>query len=182
MNLPPLKWVPSPNFSARRTPVDLVVLHDCQGSYGGSINWFANPQSQVSAHIVLKDDGSEATQMVSFDSKAWHAVAFNSRSIGIEMAGFAERGFPDAEWQRAATIVAYLLHAFHIPCQWAHQGVGPGFTSHFDLGKAGGGHSDPTTDAKVWAAFVKRVETAYAVPAAAVQWGRGLPTHLPTHS
>lgn len=163
LTLPPLKWVPSPNFSKRTAQIDLVVLHDCEGSYAGSINWFSQKQSQVSAHLVLKDDGSECTQMVDFANKAWHAVAFNSRSIGLEMAGFAKKGFAESEWQEAADIVAYLLHKFNIPCQWAKGGVGPGFTSHFDLGKKGGGHSDPTTDPKVWDAFVKRVQKSYAL-------------------
>ena len=61
--LPKLKFVQSPNFSNRSVPVDLIVVHDCEGSYAGSVSWFSQAQSQVSAHYVLKEDGSEATQM-----------------------------------------------------------------------------------------------------------------------
>lgn len=167
--LPPLKHVASPNFSSRNgTKVDLIVVHDCEGSYDGSINWFASPKSEVSAHIVLRGDGGEATQMVDFGSKAWHVVAFNSRSIGVEMAGYAGKGYGDPEWQAAANIVAYLLHHFAIPCRWAQHGTGAGFCSHFDLGTAGGGHRDPTTDSAIWAKFVSMVAAAYGdgVPAA----------------
>ena len=63
--LPALLWKPSPNFSNRRgTRVDLIVLHDCEGGYEGSIEWFAMSRSNVSAHLVVREDGNEATQMV----------------------------------------------------------------------------------------------------------------------
>jgi hypothetical protein len=39
--LPAVLWKPSPNFSSRcGTRVDLIVLHDCEGGYEGSIQWF----------------------------------------------------------------------------------------------------------------------------------------------
>ena len=162
MPLPPLKWRASPNFGARHgARVDLLVLHDTEGSYEGAVSWFAQERSKVSAHFVIKEDGSEATQMVDIADKAWHACAFNSRSIGFEMAGLAAKGFDAAEWQAAANIIAFHLHHLQIPCKWARGGVGPGFCSHYDLGKAGGGHSDPTTDSKVWAHFVALVKDAY---------------------
>lgn len=159
--LPKLHWIASPNFSKRSVPVDLIVVHDTEGGYSGAISWFAQKQSQVSAHFVLREDGAEAVQMVHLDDKAWHAKAFNSRSIGIEMAGFASKGFSSAEWQAAANVVAWLLKEFDLPAQWSKGGNGPGFTSHFDLGAAGGGHKDPTTDSAKWQAFVKLVQ---AVP------------------
>ncbi len=161
ITLPKLHWVASPNFSSRTAPVDLIVVHDTEGGFAGAVSWFSQKQSQVSAHFVLKEDGTEAVQMVHLDDKAWHAVSFNSRSIGIEMAGWASKGFSDAEWQAAANIVAWLLKEYNLPAQWAHKGAGPGFTSHFDLGVAGGGHKDPTTDTAKWQAFVDRVK---AVP------------------
>jgi|GEM_PF-6081676 len=166
LTLPPLKHVPSPNFSSRNgRKVDLIVLHDCEGSYAGSINWFAQKTSQVSAHLVLREDGGEVTQMVDFANKAWHAVDFNSRSIGVEMAGFAAKGFEAREWQEAADIVAFLLHKYGLPCRWAEHGQGAGFCSHFDLGKAGGGHRDPTTDSAVWTHFCGLVAASYALTA-----------------
>jgi hypothetical protein len=176
LTLPPLKYVTSPNFSDRSGHgIDLIVVHDCEGSYAGSINWFTKPESKVSAHLVLREDGGEVTQMVDFNKKAWHAVAFNSRSIGLEMAGFAAKGFDAREWQEAADIVAFLLHKFKIPCQWARGGQGPGFCSHFDLGQAGGGHRDPTTDGPTWAAFVEKVKASYALEAPA-DWASAVGT------
>ncbi len=161
MSLPPLKWRASPNFSSRSARVDLLVVHDTEGSYEGSINWFSEKVSNVSAHFVIKEDGSEVTQMVDLADKAWHCCAFNSRSVGFEMAGIAAKGFGAPEWDAVANIVAFHLHHLQIPNKWSRGGVGPGFCSHHDLGKAGGGHNDPTVDPKVWANFVELVGVAY---------------------
>lgn len=162
ISLPRLHWISSPNFSARSAPVDLIVVHDTQGGYTGAISWFSQKASNVSAHFVLREDGAEAVQMIHLDKKAWHCKAFNSRSIGVEMAGYTEKGFADAEWQAEAVIVAWLLKEFNIPAQWAKGGVGPGFCTHHDLGAAGGGHVDPVAvGSDKWLQFVARVK---AVP------------------
>lgn len=169
MILPALKTQWSPNHKARNTRLDLLVLHDCQGGYSGSINTFLVPESKtknpVSAHLVLKEDGSEATQMVKFSEEAWHARSFNARSIGLEMAGFAEKGYGETEWQAAANILAYLAFRFNIPVVAVkpdHNGhVASGICRHFDLGRAGGNHTDPTTDNTIWNGFMQRVEKAY---------------------
>ena len=167
--LPRLNFTASPNYSSRGGQrVRLVVAHDCEGSYAGSINWFAQTRSQVSAHLVLSEDGTQATQMVAWANKAWHACAFNPFSEGIEAAGYAAKGFGAPQWDALAAIVAYRLHVSGLPCRWAEKGVGEGFCSHYDLGQAGGGHRDPTTDPAVWQAFVRRVEAAYARPQPAV--------------
>jgi hypothetical protein len=165
VTLPILKQVPSPNYSERSPPtIDLVIIHDCEGSYYGSIAVFSqeNGGRSVSAHLVLNDDGSECTQMVPFAKKAWHVCNLNSRSIGVEMAGFKAKGFSAAELNTDAEIVAWLLKKFNIPCQDAQGGARPGFTSHYACGAAGGGHTDPTTDPAVWAGYVARVQAAYA--------------------
>jgi N-acetyl-anhydromuramyl-L-alanine amidase AmpD len=163
LGLPPLKFVASPNFSGRGgARVDLVVVHDTEGAYAGAVAWFAQRVSQVSAHFVLREDGAEATQMVDLAKNAWHVCAFNRRSVGLEMAGKESAGFSDACWLASARIVAYLLHHLQIPCRFAEGGVGPGFCRHYDLGQAGGGHDDPTTDATKWAWFRGLVEAEYA--------------------
>lgn len=172
--LPPLSWVPSPNYSerARGTTLDLIVVHDTEGGYGSAVSWFANRHSQVSAHIVLKEDGTQATQMVPYSLKAWHCAAFNSRSIGLEMAGFAKAGYGEHEWAVAARIVGFLLHRFKIPAQWSHGGEGPGFCRHYDLGAQGGNHTDPTTDDAVWGGFVERVQAEVKRGGFLRSWGR----------
>lgn len=165
LQLPPLNWQTSPNFSSRGgSKVRLFVLHDCEGSYNGSIGWFAQTRSKVSAHTVLSADGQRATQMVDWRNKAWHACNANPYSESLEMEGFAKNGFSSQQWLAAAAIVAYRLKVNGIPPVWAVAGIGTGFCSHYDLGAFGGGHSDPTTDHSTWLAFVRMVQDAYALP------------------
>ena len=87
-------------------------------------------------------------------------------SDSLELEGFEKDGFADAELDAAAAIVAWGLHRRGLPCRWAEHGEGEGFCSHYDLGPAGGGHFDITTDRAVWLAFAARVEAAYAFGAA----------------
>jgi N-acetyl-anhydromuramyl-L-alanine amidase AmpD len=172
--LPPLVWKRSPNQSVRDHGVkaDLIVVHDTEGGYDGAVSWFANSHSEVSAHIVLREDGGEATQMVAYSRKAWHAADFNSRSIGLEMAGFAKKGYGKAEWAVAARVVAFLLHEHGLPARWAKKGTGHGFCRHYDLGKAGGGHNDPTTDDAVWGKFVRQVQAELKRGGFRPEWGK----------
>ena len=161
--LPPLKWLSSPNYSSRGgQKVRLLVTHSCEGSYLGSCNWFSQARSQVSAHLVLKEDGSEATQMVAWGNKAWACCAFNAVSESIEMAGYENRGFSDAALNALANIVAYRLHINGLTPRFAEKGIGEGFCRHLDLGAAGGGHIDWTLSDDVWNAFVGRVQHVYS--------------------
>ena len=157
-----MAFCPSPNYSSRGgAKVRLVVVHDCEGSEQGAISWFAQARSRVSAQAVLSADGKRMTRMVDWQNKAWHACNFNPVSDGIEMAGFAAKGFDAPEWQAMANVVAWRLKARGLPPTWAQRGEGAGFCSHHDLGAAGGGHYDPTTDSAVWAHFVGLVQAAY---------------------
>lgn len=168
--LPELKQVPSPNYSDRHgSPVNLIVLHDTEGGYEGSVSWFKNPHSQVSAHVVVKEDGSEATQMVPYSKKAWHCAAFNSRSIGIELAGYFNHE-SDKQLRVAARIVAFFLHKYKLPAHAVGQS-GAGYTRHRDLGAAGGGHHDPFDDA-VWKKFQGYVSEEFKRGGFRPSWGR----------
>ena len=71
----------------------LLILHyTADQSAAGTINWFQSPQSKVSAHLVVDQEGA-ITQMVPFNRRAAHAGASrwrgkegcNAFSIGIEM-------------------------------------------------------------------------------------------------
>lgn len=160
--LPTLLWKPSPNFSScRGARVDLIVLHDCEGGYEGSVQWFAMSRSNVSAHLLVREDGDQATQMVDLADNAWHACAFNRRSVGVEMGGFANRGFGAPLLGTAARISAYFCHHLQIPVRHARAGVGPGIASHHDLGAAGGGHHDPSDDPAFIEKFVQMVDDEY---------------------
>ena len=95
----PAAWVPahsatSPSPTGRSSHnINYVVIHTTQGSYNGTISWFQNPASQVSAHYVVKSSDGAVTQMVREKDIAWHAGnwTYNTQSIGIEHEGFVEQ-------------------------------------------------------------------------------------------
>jgi N-acetylmuramoyl-L-alanine amidase len=84
---------PSPNFDTRLSAIAILVLH-YTGMVSGAaaIDWLANPESKVSAHYVVAEDGT-VLQMVDEADRAWHAgrswwrgtTDINSASIGIEI-------------------------------------------------------------------------------------------------
>lgn len=96
----------SPNIEPRRGGArpDILLLH-YTGMLSGTkaIAWLADPQSRVSCHYVVDEDGS-ITQMVAEEMRAWHAGAgtwegrgdVNSRSIGVEIHNPGhDLGYPD---------------------------------------------------------------------------------------
>lgn len=109
---------PSPNSGERRygPRPRLVILH-----YTGmvaadqAIAWLANPDSNVSCHYVIDENGT-ITQMVPEAARAWHAGAshwagetdINSVSVGIEIQNLGhDRGYPDfppAQMQAVAAL------------------------------------------------------------------------------
>ena len=109
----PAVWRASPNYSSRPAgdigKPGMVIIHSCEGGYAGCWGWLANSKSGVSAHYVIKEDGTEITQLVREDKKAWHIAAeykcdlnaktecwrngysSNNFTIGIEHAGYAKQ-------------------------------------------------------------------------------------------
>lgn len=117
---------PSPNFDERSLPVSILVLHytgmpDAQSA----INWMANPDSKVSAHYVVTEDG-KIVRMVDEAKRAWHAgVAHwrgisdvNSASIGIELVNpgheWGYRPFPDAQINALIPLVHDIMQRHRI--------------------------------------------------------------------
>jgi N-acetylmuramoyl-L-alanine amidase len=95
----PALWVASPNYSSRGgVAIREAVVHTMQGSYAGSISWFQNPSSQVSAHYLIRSSDGQITQMVRESNKAWHASSHNAYSLGIEHEGFVN----NASWYTTA--------------------------------------------------------------------------------
>ncbi|MDI6834746.1 N-acetylmuramoyl-L-alanine amidase [Ciceribacter thiooxidans] len=87
---------PSPNHGERaggRLP-DMILLHYTgMPSEEGALEWLCRPESQVSSHYFVHEDG-RIVQMVPESRRAWHAGKstwagesdVNSMSIGIEIA------------------------------------------------------------------------------------------------
>lgn len=176
MLLPPFVRVPSPNFNSRGgCRIDQIIIHDEEGSFAASDEWFEQRASHVSAHLTVSADGSLVHLLVDFENRAWHACDFNSRSIGIEMAGFSRNGFSDAQRLTTARICAHLCHRFGIPIRHAKGGVGPGIESHWGLGAAGGGHRDPSTDPQWMEDFVALVKAEFDAGRYPIVWEEAAP-------
>lgn len=154
--LPPLVERHSPNYSSRHgTKIDLLVWHETAGSYAGAVSWLCNPAAQASAHLVIREDGREATQLVALDEKAWHACAFNPRSVGVEHANTTAKGYAtDEQLQVSARVFGWLCLHLGVPPRWARGGVEPGVTRHMDLGAAGCGHLQCGPDLSGWLRFL----------------------------
>ncbi len=141
--LPSLVQRPSPNESSRRgSPIELLTLHETAGSYAGAISWLCNPVSDASGHLVLREDGAEATQLVRRERKAWTQASYNPRSVSVELANTTPKGYStEAQLRVAARIFGWLCLQHAIPPRWARAGVGRGIVRHLDLGAAGGNHT-----------------------------------------
>ncbi len=124
--MPPLitRW--SPNIDERGAPVSMIVLHYTGMRDGASaIDWLANPESRVSAHYVVAEDGV-VTQMVPEDKRAWHAGRswwrgvrdINSASIGIEIVNpgheFGYRPFPDEQISSVIRLVHSIKQRYGV--------------------------------------------------------------------
>lgn len=102
-------WNPTTcNFSSRNgTAISAVVVHTCQGTYAGTISWFKNCSSKVSAHYVIRSSDGQVTQMVKESDKAWHIGVENSYTIGIEHEGWIDNAswYTNAMYQSSANLV-----------------------------------------------------------------------------
>jgi N-acetylmuramoyl-L-alanine amidase len=114
----PFAFVASPNLGGEIVPRYLILHYTAGSSAAGTIAWFQDRASKVSAHLVVARDGS-ITQLVPFNRCAYHAgqsqwgslIGLNRHSIGIEIdnAGqlirsggkwvspISRRSYPDSE-------------------------------------------------------------------------------------
>jgi len=78
--------IPSGNYGGVLPNRVATILHyTAGGSPIGTIEWFSNPLSRVSAHLLITREG-EVVQFVPFNRVAYHAGTFyNWHSIGIEL-------------------------------------------------------------------------------------------------
>jgi N-acetyl-anhydromuramyl-L-alanine amidase AmpD len=113
---PDVEWIASPNYNSRSgTAVDSIVIHTTEVSYAGTIDIFTRTSSQVSAHFVIAPDG-HIVQMVDTANRAWHATYYNSRSVGIEMVGYAGQAstWNDNNLAALTDLLAWLVTAYDV--------------------------------------------------------------------
>ena len=121
---PPAAWVSSPNYSSRNDTISHVAIHTMQGSYSGSISWFQNPNSNASAHYMVRSSDGQVTQMVRESHKAWHAKSANPYSIGIEHEGYVSNPawYTEAMYQASADITSHICSKYNVNCGNAYSG------------------------------------------------------------
>jgi hypothetical protein len=100
-------------------PINYVVIHTTQGSYAGTISWFQNPASNVSAHYVIRSSDGQLTQMVREKDIAFHAGnwTYNTQSVGIEHEGFVSdpSWYTDAMYRASAALTRNVCLKYGIP-------------------------------------------------------------------
>ncbi len=136
---------PSPNHGERLAgPTDILLLHYTgMADAGQAMDWLCNPESGVSCHYFIYEDGRIA-RLVDESRRAWHAgascwageVDINSRSIGIEIVnpghtvltdGQELPSFPDRQIDALNELCVDILSRHDIKPQrvLAHSDVAP---------------------------------------------------------
>jgi hypothetical protein len=182
----PLKFVASPNFSDRLHGIKpyLIVCHRPVGGFEGSLRTLTAKSSTnpVSSHILTegRNTGVDvATQLVEWHKKAWAAAAFNSVGYQLEIDDDAWDGDDLGAAFTAARIVGFLCRRTGIPPTWSKKPLhDAGVIRHYDLGAAGGGHTDPTTDPVMWRWFIRQCQREYDRAGYRKVWGRGKLVHI----
>jgi hypothetical protein len=105
--------------------------------------------------------------------KAWHAAAFNSRSIGVEHANVTAKGYATVRQLRvSARIFGWLCLHLEIPPRWARGGIGRGVCYHGELGALGGGHPSCGPDHSGWLRFLDYLHAEMARGGYREKWAR----------
>ena len=168
----------SPNFSSRPASasgkIKLVIIHTCEGAYSGCWGWLVQKKSGVSAHYVVKEDGSEISQLVQESKKAFHiaatykkslnggqeasleGVSGNSFTVGIEHAGFGKQN----AWNpnliaQSAKLVCDITKRNSVPRDKYHI-VGHGQLQPYN-------RSDPGPNWP-WATYLEKINTECGAP------------------
>lgn len=125
VDLDNIPFLPSDNYTKGREgeKVDRVIIHDTEGSYQASLDWLRRPNGNSSTSYMISEDGSQVAQLVKDEDGAWHCgnYGWNMRSIGIEMAGYADQRngpYSDGLYRTTARLTAKMCKKF---------GIVPGF-------------------------------------------------------
>lgn len=136
-----IHWSASPNFNSRNgTTIDRVIIHTTEGAYAGTLSWFRNTASNVSAHYVVRSSDGDVTHMVADADRAWHIGNCNSRAIGIEHEAISAQPqwFTEAMYQSSANLTRWECDTRSIPKDRTH------IIGHSEANAScGTNHSDP---------------------------------------
>lgn len=187
MGLGPLRPVPLPELERRESPnqsgrvhgnsaVDLIIVHTPEGSFSSALSTCLGTVRRVSYHVLIHELGLHGVQLVLWNRKAWHAGAYNSRSEGIALAGWASSTRAMSPVGRAgARAVAARLRARGLPPTWRRKGErGGGFCRHADIQAD---RRDPMSLSR-WLTFVALVKWEYHRGKFRARWGYGEPDEI----
>lgn len=134
IGMPGARFVPSPNFNARR-PNLVVIHHTGDATLDGSLRTLTSPSRQVSAHYLIGRDG-RTVQLVDERYRAWHAGAswwggltdINSASIGIELDNNGHEPYADLQIEALLKLLGDLRARYQIPVAnyIGHADIAPG--------------------------------------------------------
>lgn len=144
---PEITWVGSPNFNQRPNPNDIsgITIHATANStLRGVVDWFNNPNAQVSAHYTIGKEG-QIVQHVRDQDRAWHAgrsswkgrSGCNDYCLGIELVNLNNGidPYPEAQHQANVRLCAYLCQTYNISTD--------DIMGHFEIALPPGRKSDP---------------------------------------
>lgn len=146
----------SPNHGGARTAASIrgIIIHSTESASAlSAVNWFLDPSSKVSAHVVTGEDA--CYRCVPDLVVAWAAGATNNAFLQLEIVGFAK--WTRAEWlarpgtlARARAQIAWWCQLYGIPntllSAAALKDGAKGVTTHAVVTQAysaGSGHWDP---------------------------------------
>lgn len=130
-----ITWKGSPNFWDNRSGYkpEAIVIHIMCGTLIGTDSWFANSQSQLSAHYGIGQAG-DIHQYVKEECAAWHAGQVNSPlwnllkpninpnlyTVGIEHEGNPDTVWPDTMKAASAALIYDICKRWNIPIDRQH--------------------------------------------------------------
>jgi hypothetical protein len=130
MRYPGAEWRPiSINYRSGGNIPTLMIMHVMQGTLAGSDSWFRDPRAQVSAHFGVGKGGT-VYQWVDTHDTAWHAMAANHRSIGVEHEGDTGEHLTAAQVEADEKLFAWATEHHAIPMSLAHSPEGSGLAYH----------------------------------------------------
>lgn len=155
-----MRFIQAKNYhSGRRSPILRIHIHSMEAPEKGetaesTANYFRTTDKKASAHYCV--DSNSEVQCVKDEDTAFHVGNDNSKSLGIEHAGYARQS--REEWldaygvamlKRSAKICADLCRRHNIPAKWLDivdlKENQKGISSHAYAAIAFGGstHTDP---------------------------------------
>jgi hypothetical protein len=114
--------------------ISMIIVHTCEGAYTGCWSWLSNSVSNVSAHYVVNEEGTEISHLVTEEMRAWHIGAFydcvlnrlrrcdltnvqsNHFTVGIEHGGYASQtAFPTRQIEVSAQLACAITQRSGVP-------------------------------------------------------------------